>query len=712
MNKLFATLFAFSLALQAQAQIEKALNVRQSLSPQADVAVGDVVTLTFEATILPTFHVYSSIPSEGNPGAATSFELDEQTRGIKLQGAMKEKGKAETYYDEVFETNLTIFHEKVTFTQNLLVTEANPHLEGYLRYQICDDSRCIPGSLDIRYDIQTVAKKKIPEVKSGTGEKALNTPVVMPPDPLPTGISVDSGALAAPLIEETASVSPPTPTETAASTVNLWTLILEGFLFGLASVLTPCIFPMIPLTVSYFTKRQSTRARGIRDAVLFGVSIVGIYTGLAFLLSVAFGPAVMQQVANSPWFNLFFFVLLIVFALSFMGMFEIMLPSSWGDSVSKASDKGGILGIFLTALALAIVSFSCTGPIVATALGDAFRHGKTLAPILTMLSFSTALALPFAIFAVSPNALKALPKSGGWLNAVKVTLGMLELALAFIYLSRADLTMQWGLLSREAFIGAWIAIFGLLGFYLLGKIRLSSDSPVEKIPVLRFLLAMCSFWFVLYLIPGLWGAPLKMLGGYMPNNTQGIGVLLQEGQATAGYSASNALTDICTYPDKKYGHLSEGTPRGFCAFYDLDQALDYARKVNKPLFLDFTGHTCANCRYLEQNAWIDPALKRYITEEYVLVSLYTDDQKKLAEVQYSQDGRKLRNVGNLWLQYEMDTYNSNAQPLYVLIDHEKKDLLPPMGYNPPLNIAGYRDFFQKGLEVFRSRRQDRPLGAR
>ncbi len=460
---------------------------------------------------------------------------------------------------------------------------------------------------------------------------------------------------------------------------------------------------MIPLTVSYFTKRGQSQRRGVREAIFYGLSIIAIYTGLALALSAIFGPETMQRIAISPVFNMAFFGLLIVFALSFMGMFEITLPSSWSTAVGKQSDRGGFGGIFLMALTLAIVSFSCTGPIVATALGDAFYQGAFVAPAITMLSFSTAMALPFVLFAIFPQWLTSLPKSGGWLNSVKVTLGLLELALAFIYLSRADLVMNWNLLSRESFIGVWIVIFAILGVYLLGNIRLPHDSKVDKLSVPRLLLAMASFWFTLYLIPGLWGAPLKMLGGYIPASTENIGVLLQKGQAINASSGSEELNDICLFPNKKFSHLAESTPRGFCAFYDLEQGLAYAKEHNKPVFLDFTGHTCANCRFLEQNVWPDAEIQRYINEEFVLISLYTDDRVKLAETEVLPSGKKLRTVGNKWLQYEIDTYNSNAQPLYVLLNHDKTLLVPPIGYTPPLNLDTYRTFFERGLAVFNER---------
>lgn len=720
----FLLAFAGANAIALQAQIENAVSWRESYTPVSGVAVGEELTLRFEASLEPGFHIYSVV-NENNPGAITELGLDETSTDVALSGSLQDLEKPEVYKDEFF-GDLNIFHGQATFIQKVKITGASPRIEGFIRYQVCDDSRCIPKTLDFSYAIATSEKKKTGEVKedartaptpreNATSQRGLSEVPVLNVDP--SGTLVPGRAAE----EDTAGVAsqkedfssqenePPAPLVgrdeeiRPAPSRSLWSLILEGFLFGLASVLTPCIFPMIPLTVSYFTKRGSSQRKGIRDAAIYGLSIIGIYTGLALGLSAIFGPTVMQEVSINPWFNLGFFVLLLVFALSFMGMFEITLPSSWSTAVSKGSDKGGLGGIFLMALALAIVSFSCTGPIVATALGDAFYNGAFVAPSLTMLSFSTALALPFVVFAVFPNALNVLPRSGGWLNSVKVSLGLLELALALIYLSRADLTMHWELLSRNAFIGSWIVIFTILGFYLLGKIRLPHDSPLEKLSVPRLLLAMASFWFVLYLIPGLWGAPLKMLGGYLPSSTKDMGVLLQEGQFSQGPASAGPENEICNYPDKLHAHLSEGTPRGFCAFYDLEQGLAYAQEVNKPVFLDFTGHNCVNCRYLENNLWTDPQIRQYLTREYVLISLYVDDRAKLPEIEYTESGKKLRTVGDKWLHYEVNTYNSNAQPLYVLLDHDKHPLLSPIGYNPPLDVEEYRDFFARGLEVFRKR---------
>ncbi|MCB0846843.1 MAG: thioredoxin family protein, partial [Bacteroidetes bacterium] len=487
---------------------------------------------------------------------------------------------------------------------------------------------------------------------------------------------------------------------------SLWVLILKALALGFGSVLTPCVFPLIPLTVSFFTKQSDSRAKGIRNATFYGLSIITIYTVLGLLVAAIFGPDAMRQLSVSPGFNLLLFAALFIFGLSFLGWFDITLPASWSTAMSKGSDRGGLIGIFLMAMTLAIVSFSCTGPLVFTALADAASGSEFIRPIAAMLAFSGALALPFVFFAIFPGYMNSLPNSGGWLVSVKVVLGLLEIALAFIYLSRADLVMHLGILDREIFIGAWIVIFAILGIYLLGKLQLPHDSPVDRISVPRLLLAMTAFWFVTYLLPGLWGAPLNMLGGYIPESNNQMGVMLLEGQVVSGGN-NGALeageSDICNYPGKISEHLSEGTPRGFCAFYDLEQGLAYAKEVNKPVFLDFTGHTCANCRYLEKNAWIDNEVRNYINNEFVLISLYTDDRKKLPEVEELPDGRKLRTVGDKWIEYERTVYRQNAQPYYVLMDHDKSNLIEPTGFNPPLDVQEYRDFFKAGLEEFQQR---------
>jgi len=628
------------------------------ITPKGMPKVGDVVTITFSGEIDPGFHVYSAVPPAQPAGLPTTFNLDETARDVEVVGILAEMGEPIDTYDEIFETDVRYYGERVVFSQEVRITGASPRLEGYLSYQICDDSRCVVESLDFVEEWGSVAP------------------------------------------EETA-LTEEAPAEESQS---LWVLILQTFAFGLGSVLTPCVFPLIPLTVSFFTKQSTSRAKGIRNGITYGLSIITIYTVLGLLVALIFGPDSMRQLSVSPGFNIALFALIFVFALSFLGMFEITLPSSWSTALSKGSDRGGLIGIFLMALTLAVVSFSCTGPLVFTALAEA-ANGEFIRPVIAMLSFSTAMALPFVIFSIFPGYLNSLPRSGGWLNSVKVVLGFLEMALAMIYLSRADLVMHWGLLDREIFLGAWIVIFLMLGLYLLGKLRLPHDDAVEKLSVPRLLLAMSAFWFVAYLVPGLWGAPLPMLGGYMPESNSHMGVMMLEGQvsvSTQTTTIGGETNDICTYPNKISGHLAEGTPKGFCAFYDLEQGMAYAREVGKPVFLDFTGHTCANCRYLEKNAWTDPEIGNYIRNEYVLVSLYTDDRMPLPEVEITPEGKKLRTVGDKWIHFETTEYQQNAQPYYVLLDHEGKELIPPTGYSPPLDLQEYRDYFRRGLEAFQA----------
>ncbi|MDX1908968.1 MAG: cytochrome c biogenesis protein CcdA [Bacteroidia bacterium] len=664
------------------------------IKPTGALAVGDVVTLYMEAVIDPGYHLYSARQVPDMSMVAATFDL-EDSKGVELVGPLDDTGKRETAFDEIFGGDISLYHNKVTYVQRVRITAPQAELKGLLRYQVCDDTKCIPSVLEVALPVTASEKKNADPVP-------LVPPALIPETPTQYADSAprpDSPA-SAPLVQ---AVPPPVVSEAtspqAPASRSLWSYILEGFLFGLLSVLTPCIFPMIPLTVTYFTKQSTTRAQGIANALLYGGSIVLIYTGLALVLTLIFGQTVLQEVANNPWYNVFFFLLLVIFGVSFLGMFEITLPHSWSTAVRNAGDRGGVIGIFLMALTLAIVSFSCTGPIVSTAYANA-ATGQFWMPVLTILAFSTALALPFMLFAIFPGWLQSLPKSGGWLNSVKVSLGFIELALALIYLSRADLVEHWGILDREIFLAAWIVLFTLLGLYLLGKIRLPHDDTVEKLSVPRLLLAAGVFWFVLYLIPGLWGAPLRMLGGYLPGYSRDMGVILQQGQASAETAPDDRLAPVCAYPDKISGYLSEHTPRGFCAFYDLEQGLAYARKVNKPVVLDYTGHSCANCRILEQNLWPDPLFAPYLQEHYILISLYTDDRTPLPAPQVSAKGKKIRTVGDKWLNHQVETYQSNAQPLYVLLDHDGSLLSPPMGFTPLDQVNAYVRFFQQGLDAF------------
>ncbi len=714
-----AFLPAFFLVAFASAQFggdnfDKAVKFKASVVPGNTVSVGDVVTIQIEATIQPGYHMYSARQTDKMEMLAALFELDDAgNQDVALVGKLDDKGHRETAFDDIFGDDISLYHEKVTYLQKVKITGPNPKITGFLRYQVCDDSRCIPGSYDVNQVFKVV--EKAPEAakdpatgaikqQPGTPASANDLPQqAVTPTPEPGKVlDSDTGIIQteAPVViaaVETVPIETQEPEKT-----SLWVMLLKGMLFGLGSVLTPCVFPMIPLTVSIFTKLSSKPGSAMRNGLLYGGSIVFIYTVLGLAISMIFGADILRQVAVSPVANTIIFAAIFIFALSFLGWFEITLPASWSTSLSQKSQRGGILGIFLMALTLVIVSFSCTGPLVGTALFEAASGNSVIGPTVSMFGFSLALAIPFVLFSIFPQWLQSM-RSGSWLNEVKVTLGFLELALALIYLSRADLVMNWGILDREIMLGAWVVIFAMLGFYLLGKIRMKSDSPVDRIGVGRLMLAVSSFWFTLYLIPGLWGAPLNMLSGYLPTSNNEMGVLLVESlNLPQAGNASAEVSEICAFPDKISGHLSEHTPKGFCAFYDLEQGMAYAKKVNKPVFLDFTGHTCANCRYLEKNMWIDPEIMRMIAQDYVLISLYTDDRVKLPQMEVLPDGTKLRTVGDKWISYEQSTFQQNAQPYYVLLGHDGKPLVAPTGFNPPLDLVFFRDYFSRGLKSFKA----------
>jgi len=443
--------------------------------------------------------------------------------------------------------------------------------------------------------------------------------------------------------------------------------------------------------VSFFTKQSRTKAAGIRNAFIYGISIIVIYVGLGMIITAIFGIDSLNALSTNVWFNLIFFVILIVFAASFLGAFEIVLPNSFLNKIDRQADRGGIIGIFFMALALAVVSFSCTGPIVGSLLGESARQGG-IGPIVGMLGFSSAIALPFMLFAMFPGWMNSLPKSGGWLNTVKVSLGFLELAFAFKFLSNADLVLQTHLLEREVFLAIWIAVFGAWALYLFGKLILPHDSPMTHISVGRLFIALFVTTFTIYLIPGLWGAPLKILSGFTPPMTYsespyGVGY---QNTVSSGVSSESALPENA--------HIG---PLGITAFHDYEEGLAYAKKVNKPVLLDFTGHACANCRKMEENVWSDAEILKILKNEIVLISLYGDDQRELPkEEQYvSKSGSEVTTIGKKWREYQIERYNINAQPYYVVLDAEGKDISKPVGYTP--NVEEYKSWLKEGISKFK-----------
>ncbi|TCV20296.1 thiol:disulfide interchange protein DsbD [Sphingobacterium alimentarium] len=481
---------------------------------------------------------------------------------------------------------------------------------------------------------------------------------------------------------------------------SLWKIFVAGVLGGFAAFFMPCIFPMVPLTVSFFTKKAGSRSKAITQALLYGLSIIVIYVALGMLITIAFGPEALNELSTNGIFNFFFFLLLVVFATSFLGAFEITLPSSFVNKIDSNSDKGGLVGLFFMAASLAVVSFSCTGPIIGTLLVEAATRGERLGPAIGMLGFSMALAIPFVLFAMFPSMLKSLPKSGGWLNSVKVVLGFLELALALKFLSNVDLAYNWNFLDREVYLALWIVIFGLLGLYLIGKIKFSHDSTLEYLSVPRTMLAILVFTFVLYMVPGMWGAPLKAISAFLPP----IGT--QDFDLTSGVSAGHSAQSAEASSRKHYTYFhSKATIKGMDPYYDYEEALAASKAQNKPLMLDFTGWNCVNCRKMEAEVWSAPKIRNLINEEFILVELYVDDKVlTLPESEHyisPSTGKKVNTVSKRNADLQITRFNSNSQPLYALLDSDGQLLVPTSG--AVYDIDKYEAFLRSGLEKFKSK---------
>ncbi|UHG93884.1 protein-disulfide reductase DsbD family protein [Spirosoma oryzicola] len=492
----------------------------------------------------------------------------------------------------------------------------------------------------------------------------------------------------------------PTPSSTGtgpqeAAAPSLWVTFVAGLLGGFAAILMPCIFPLLPMTVSFFTKRSASRAQGIRNALIYGLSIVGIYVSLGLLITVLFGADALNELSTNGIFNCAFFLLLIGFAASFFGAFEIILPTSWANRMDAKADQGGLPGIFFMATTLALVSFSCTGPIIGTLLVQAASMGQLIGPAVGMFGFALALSLPFMLFSLFPSWMASLPKSGSWLNSVKVVLGFLELALALKFLSNVNLAYHWQWFDREVFLVLWVIIFGMLGFYLLGKLQFTHDSPSTSISVPRLFMAIVSLAFALYLVPGLWGAPLQAVAAFLPpQQTQDFDLYTQR-LTQSGMTQSGVTNETTHSPTvKKYGDLFHA-PLGLNAFFDYEEGMNYAKSVGKPVLVDFTGHACVNCRKMEATVWPDPAVLKRLREDYVLIQLYVDDKTELPETEQrvsSFSGKKIKTIGNQWSDLQASRFNANSQPFYVLLGPDGKPLVQPQGADyDPLNFVSFLD---------------------
>lgn len=636
-------------------------------------------TLVFTATIKPGWHLYDqNLPDDG----PTSLEfLFDKIVGAKLVGKAQANKAPINKYDKQFEMDLRWFESSVTFRQKIQVTDpAKFSIKGGVRFMACNDENCLPPeTTDFSFDASMIKSKAA--APATEGEAPLD---VADQDTAASTTTADSlsqtaavGALSSnadlwtPVVSELRAYGDSTLQQAESAP---WKIFIYGFLYGFVALLTPCVWPMIPMTVSFFLKRNKDKKKAVRDAVTYGASIIVIYVVLGLLITGIFGVNSLNSLATNAVFNIIFFLLLVVFAISFFGAFELVLPASWTNKLdSKADSTTGLLSIFFMAFTLALVSFSCTGPIIGTLLVQAATAGSKLAPAMGMLGFATSLALPFTLFAIFPSWLQGMPKSGGWLNMVKVVLGFLELALALKFLSVADLAYGWHILDRETFLSLWIIIFALLGCYLLGWIRFSHDSEWPHLTVPRFMMATVSLAFAVYMVPGLWGAPLKAVSAFAPPlHTQ----------------------DFNLYSGEVHAH-----------FTDYEAGMAFARQENKPVLVDFSGHGCVNCRKMENAVWIDPIVKSMLEKDYVLITLMVDEKKPLAEpLKIVFDGKEktLRTVGDKWSYLQSSKFGANAQPFYVALDHEGKPLGASYSYNEDVPL--YIDFLKGGLNEFKKRK--------
>jgi thiol:disulfide interchange protein len=620
--------------------------------------------------IIPGWHINSNKLPKGSFAIPTEINL---TKNKKIIAKETLEPKPIQFIDEDLGDMQSHHKGSITMKRKFIVNSTSDFkVSGVFSFQVCDEAgKCLlpheyPFSLNVTAFAASIKNDSIVE------EQDTNNKIT------------DQKVKPEKIINEKKPVE---------SKKSMWLIFIISLLSGFAALLTPCVFPMIPMTVSFFTKKSQSKAAGIRNAILYGISIIAIYVILGTIVTTIFGPSALNALSTNVWFNLIFFLLLVVFAISFLGAFEIMLPNSWLNKADKASDKGGFIGIFFMALALALVSFSCTGPIVGTLLVESATIGG-IAPFVGMFGFSLALALPFALFAAFPGWMNSLPKSGGWLNVVKVTLGFLELALAFKFLSNADLVVQGHFLERELFLAIWIGIFAVLTIYLFGFIRLPHDSPIEKLSVGRTLIGTLSLIFVIYLIPGMWGAQLKLISGFPPP--------LSYSEAPQGFGNSQNTIELSSNKDMHLG------PQNIMVFHDLEKAEAYSKEVNKPLFVDFTGHACVNCRKMEEKVWGEPGVIEILRDKMIIVSLYVDEKTALPAAEHKEleyaPGKKMKitEIGHKWSYLQTTRYKSNTQPYYRLLGPNSEDLeIGSADYEHHGNATAFKAWLEKGLEEYK-----------
>ena len=695
MKKLISSIMLALIALAAQAQILTPVKWKIKLDDKGGAPEKEIV---FTATADKGWHLYDMNLPEGGP-VSTSFTF-ETLNGAELIGQPVPSVKPTTVYDEQFAMNLRWYPGTVSFTQKLKVTDpAKFKAEGEVEFMACNDETCLPpDQIPFSFDKKSIHVDPALAANSSTTEVDKEDATAIQPDTQVVAEEASELNTPDPAAKETPATTSPKASDSLTDSPNLWSPVIDqlksfgdatvsaadtswlfiffaGFLGGLIALLTPCVWPMIPMTVSFFLKRTKDRKKAIRDAITYGLSIIVIYLVMGLLITGIFGASALNDLSTNAIFNILFFLLLVVFAVSFFGAFELVLPASWTSKLdSKADSTTGVLSIFFMSFTLVLVSFSCTGPIIGTLLVQAASMGTAVGPAIGMFGFALALSIPFSVFAIFPNMLQSMPKSGGWLNSVKVVLGFLELALALKFLSVADLAYGWRLLDREAFIVLWIVIFSLLGVYLLGKIKFSHDSEVKYVSVPRLFMAIISFAFAIYMVPGLWGAPLKAISAFAPPlYTQDFNLYKNEVHA---------------------------------AFDDYESGMAYAKKVNKPVMIVFSGFGCVNCRKMEASVWTDPKVKQMLENDYVLITLMVDDKTKLPqpiEIQENGKTRKLKTIGDKWSYLQRSKFGSNAQPFYILLNDEGQPLGPSYAFNE--DVSKYIQFLQNGLKEFKKEQQ-------
>ena len=648
---LVLTIFSY---VSAFAQIQDPVQFRSEWKTVSETEAEIVFTGSIDAG----WHVYSTDLGDGGPISAT-FNIDKM-EGLELDGKLVPQGKEVENFDKLFEMKVRYFENKATFVQKLKITGANYFIEGYLEYGACNDENCLPPTaVSFTYSGKGVAGGANAAVEKEAEATA-------PAQDTTVNNQVATSDYWTPVIDQLNAFG-----EENATNQSWIYIFIAGFLGGLVALFTPCVWPIIPMTVSFFLKRSKDKKKGIRDAWTYGASIVVIYVTLGLAITLIFGASALNSLSTNAIFNILFFLMLVVFAASFFGAFEITLPSKWSNAVdSKAEQTSGLLSIFLMAFTLSLVSFSCTGPIIGFLLVELGTSGNIVAPAIGMLGFALALALPFTLFAMFPTWLKSMPKSGGWMNVIKVALGFLELAFALKFLSVADLAYGWRILDRETFLALWIVIFGLLGFYLLGKIKFPHDDDDTTVSVPRFFMALASLAFAVYMIPGLWGAPLKAVSAFAP---------------------PMSTQDFNLYKNEVHAQ-----------FKDFDAGMEFAKQNGKPVMLDFTGYGCVNCRKMELAVWTDSKVSDLIQNDYVLITLFVDDKTPLPEhIKVMENGKEttLRTIGDKWSYLQRTKFGANAQPFYVLIDNEGKPLNKAYKYDEDINQ--YVDFLQTGLKNYK-----------